>query len=1275
MILWVLGILIILAVWTLWFLFPPDETGAGELIPTWLAITISVVVIGLLIALWAIRRIRAARAARALEKAIAQQAQEQALAAKPEEREEIQALYRQIAEGINALKTSKLGGGRKGEHALYALPWYAIVGPPGAGKTTALRHSGLQFPFLDPQSGGAVKGVGGTRNCDWWFTNEAILLDTAGRYTTEVDDRDEWIAFLEQLMKYRPEKPLNGVLVAVSVSDLLDATEDQIRVVASKVRARIDEMQSTLKMTLPVYVMFTKSDLVAGFVEFFGDLKKSERGQPWGTTFGLREGKTEPGRMFEREFDLLVEKLHERVTKRMNNERSRPVKERVYQFPLEFAAIKRNLADFMQAAFAPSGGTVVKEKGGKKSYTIPEPILRGFYFTSGTQEGKPLDRVVGAMGRAFGLKGSVLEEPENKESRSYFLRDVFLRVVFPDQNLAAMSQSEIRRRLVQKLAFAAGATIIALLFTVPAVISYLNNQALVAKTNKISTETGKIKWDDASSSYDKVARLDELRGHLEQLKDWNDNGKPISYSWFMYRGEDLFEPTKNLYISSLEEGFIKPTRNELERRVKAVTGQDYLPDYNNLKTYLLLEDTARLKDPEYFDFQIARLTQIWGELLSRTSGGVGEEEMKRKIGPHVRFFISLQRDGNTPGLALDPKTVAAARERLRASDQEQAYYDLFVRARNEEKIDPTKPDGDRTNLRFPPILLSDIFTDRSDVRTILSSKDELPTQKGKPAQVDGAFTAEAFKIIDKLLADEAAKLLEREAWVVPYDREEKLAQETIETRLKNVRKRYEDAYIAAWTHLFEDVDTKIPLTNGEAITEFKILSTPDWPYRRLVQTLADNTQFADDKVPAGLMADGGVLDQIEKRVRRRIEGQTNIRLEDLQANVDISSKERIKRTFETVVKFGITPPYVPPPPAPDGTRPPEKPPVDPELTKYVTHLEKLASEMQVIEEGPLNTETADATKLFTQAVKDTEAMILKLDPRGQNMMREMLLNPLRQGYKAFIKGAGGAASGLWEVMVWPHYRDKIKDRYPFNLAAKRDASFEDAKLFFKPKDGVLWGFYEKYLTNFHRKQEHDFIPVSFLQGGSGEKQGTKPAAKRARGSTPFNPLMYNCLKRADEITDALWGPGGGEDPQVKFQINLKTVSPIVSDIVFTLDGQKRVYRNEKEFWYEFAWPGEEKRGASIQLRGAGGLDELIVRDGPWGIFRLFESADKITAVKDSDSEFTVSWTMSAPPVTVTMQVRPRRGNHPFPLSFFRNTNCPPSIGDSFGGGDAPKEKN
>ena len=192
--LWIIlsGLLILIA-WALWWVL-----GWGTTIPILATAVIFLVK-------WLLAR----RAAQKLEGAIAQQGNQQAMNARPERRAEIQELQKQLTAGIDALKTSKVGrSGKRGTAALYSMPWYMIIGPPGAGKTTALKISGLVFP-VQGGTGGGVRGVGGTRNCDWWFTNEAILLDTAGRYTTEQDDRDEWISFLQFLQKYRPNRPIN----------------------------------------------------------------------------------------------------------------------------------------------------------------------------------------------------------------------------------------------------------------------------------------------------------------------------------------------------------------------------------------------------------------------------------------------------------------------------------------------------------------------------------------------------------------------------------------------------------------------------------------------------------------------------------------------------------------------------------------------------------------------------------------------------------------------------------------------------------------------------------------------------------------------------------------------------------------------------------------------------------------------------------------------------------------------------------------------------------
>src|SRR5882724_8818230 len=188
----------------------------------------------------------------------------------------------------DALTTLKAASGNKSGF-LYDLPWYVIIGPPGAGKTTALVNSGLKFPLSRGAKPAAIAGVGGTRYCDWWFTEEAVLIDTAGRYTTQDSDaktdKKSWFEFLDLLKKNRPRQPINGVMVAISIGDLLTLGPAEIQAHADSFRARLLELHERLKVDFPVYVLFTKTDLVAGFVEFFANLNEQARQQVWGATF------------------------------------------------------------------------------------------------------------------------------------------------------------------------------------------------------------------------------------------------------------------------------------------------------------------------------------------------------------------------------------------------------------------------------------------------------------------------------------------------------------------------------------------------------------------------------------------------------------------------------------------------------------------------------------------------------------------------------------------------------------------------------------------------------------------------------------------------------------------------------------------------------------------------------------------------------------------------------------------------------------------------------
>ena len=162
------------------------------------------IALGALLALWLLtylwKRWRARQASNKLEGVLEQAAADKA--ATPDKREEVEALRVRLAEAVKTIKRSKLGQ-MSGSAALYELPWYIVIGNPAAGKSTAVLNSGLQFPFAD-KGGAVIQGIGGTRNCDWFFTTEGILLDTAGRYSVHEEDRREWLGFLDLLKRYRP---------------------------------------------------------------------------------------------------------------------------------------------------------------------------------------------------------------------------------------------------------------------------------------------------------------------------------------------------------------------------------------------------------------------------------------------------------------------------------------------------------------------------------------------------------------------------------------------------------------------------------------------------------------------------------------------------------------------------------------------------------------------------------------------------------------------------------------------------------------------------------------------------------------------------------------------------------------------------------------------------------------------------------------------------------------------------------------------------------------
>src|SRR5215510_14545794 len=427
------------------------------------SITGRLIAMALVVAIWiasvVIKRMRAGRASDQLVAAVVRQS-------KAEERPSAEALQlrERFEEAVAALKQK-----RKRGHSLYDLPWYVIVGAPGSGKTTALVNSGLNFPLEQRSGRGSLRGVGGTRNCDWWFTDEAVFLDTAGRYLTQdsdaASDSAGWSEFLALLRKYRTRRPVNGVILTISAQDLMVQGHAGREAYVAAARRRLNELNEQLRIQLPVYVMGTKCDLVAGFTEYFDDLEKEGRAQVWGVTFPYEEttsGKAAVG--FVGEFDALMSRLNERVFSRIEENHDPRTRAKVFAFPQQMAALRDLLNGFISDVFV-------------STRFDRQILLRGVYFTSGTQEGNPIDRLLGALARRFAVTPDAVA-PAGR-GKAYFIERMLKGVLLEESGLAGVNRRlEVQKAAVQLGAYAAVA-LIAVLALVVLTTSYNRNRAYV----------------------------------------------------------------------------------------------------------------------------------------------------------------------------------------------------------------------------------------------------------------------------------------------------------------------------------------------------------------------------------------------------------------------------------------------------------------------------------------------------------------------------------------------------------------------------------------------------------------------------------------------------------------------------------------------------------------------------------------------------------------------------------------------------------------------------
>jgi type VI secretion system protein ImpL len=1100
--------------------------------------------------------------------------------------EELGEMRAKLKRALGQLRKSKVG-----RRHLYELPWYVIIGPPGAGKTTAIVNSGLQFPLADEFGKASIGGVGGTRNCDWWFTNNAVLVDTAGRYTTQESDAEAdnaaWLGFLGLLKKHRKRQPINGAIIAISLSDLSMQDELTQKGHAAAVRRRLNELREKLGVRFPVYVLFTKADLIAGFGEYFEPLGKEEREQVWGFTLPLLKSKTEasPVGAFDEEFDHLLGRLNAGSLERMQHESDPQRRALIASFPAQVASVRQVARDFLTEVF-------------QENRFEHRQMLRGIYFTSGTQEGTPIDRLMMGMARTFGIGRQAIGSGRGT-GRSYFLTRLFDQVIFRESGLVS-ADDRVERRYRWSLRGAIAAAIVVAVTTGALwVQSFLNNREMIAQA-ETQIAAYRAAAADIPGSPIGDSDLPLVVPALDLLRDLPANpaggaqGVPEGHGWGLYQGRVMGSQAQQAYRAALNQHFLPRLLLRLEEQMQGnINNPDLL--YEALKVYLMLGQIGPLNRDLVKEWMIVD----WSFAYS----GAAREELRDSLEQHLDALLSQPMRK----IDLNADLVELVQDILTRMPQSQRVYNGIINSPAAVAL----PQWRLTDVGGPAIARA--FTRSS----------------GKPLNegIEGIYTYDGFHDVFLNEALGVATRIQRDSWVLgPYSEIEQ-NEAALMNISRDVLDLYYNDFVARYDQILGDIDI-VPMESlSHAVEVTNVLSGPTSPIVNILNAIAKETRLtaerptsAAEDVTGGLGAGAAAVGA--SRLRTGLSPQSRIFLEAMQASAAASGAPGAQRAPGAYVeeRFAWLHQLVE---RPDG-QPSQLDGLMDALTEVYQDLNRLSFA------GGVGSPQGDNAALL----------------RFQEATAR-LPGPMQRWASQITVGSAGITAGStraginarWQATVLPFCEQVVGSAYPFNRRARADVALRDFSTLFAP-GGMIDTFFAENLA------QH--VDVR-----------SRPWAWRRVNDADLgiSDSVLRQMQNAAEIRDAFFA--GGQEPNVSFQITPEALDPAARGIVLEIDGQQVSFdhRSGQPRPVAITWPGSVGLARVIFDLQDTRSENALSRDGPWGWFRLLDAAEiRRTNVADrSRVIFNIGGRIAI------FQMQSGSVLNPFTLPALSNFSCPSSF--------------
>lgn len=719
--------------------------------------------------------------------------------------DELHILKERLNKAIHVIKHASFYGKRRTSR--YELPWYLLMGDQNSGKTALLENSGVDFP-LNKADERITKDIGQTRYCDWYFANQAVMIDASGRYMLQEEHSvaaTVWPQFLQMLCQKRRRRPLNGIVFTLDVGQLLSQHEGALEQYARTVRGRIQQIQAALSSDIPVYLVLSKGDYLDGFNTFFDQLSKEEREQIVGVTFKENSDGTQAD-VLHAEFEELIRRINDMVLSLIHHERDVNRRGEIIRFPLQFAAIVEPLALFVEIAF------------GRNRYHLPTR-LRGIYLTSAPQleSHQPLNDSTIKIGRNLGLQRELL--PFSAMNKGFFIRRVLEDIVFTEGDLASVdTRYERGIRWTNRFACLSALVIVLGIGSTWMRVFYDNSsrqQQLHDLYTKVENEQQKIPpVSDAS------ALLPVLRT-LRQATDVYppSNRADWIYRLSLYQGHRINPVVEHAYEQQLRRLMLPKLKQLLEEQLRASTDdRDYL--LKALRAYLMLHDPAHL-DNNYLRHWISL---SWADLYS------GQAMLQNNLLNHLDTLLSI---GFQP-IDIDAHLVEDTQHVLQQESPAKLVYRMI-------KEDPLA-------VTLPAVHFDDV--QGLQYHSFIGGDYGIPglyTQRG----YQDVFLRKGLTLIKDIMRDN---------WVLSSSTD--MSEQECQRLYAQVENLYFQDYISYWNEAIGQLQLKAMSDVTDASSTLNNLNN-NQPIQRILALIRDNTLF---KLPESVTdaAEAGALKKAGK---------------------------------------------------------------------------------------------------------------------------------------------------------------------------------------------------------------------------------------------------------------------------------------------------------------------------------------------------------------------------------------------------------------------------